>query len=196
MSVTSIIVIIGVVAVIIWKKSKKSSPSATTSGYESEYIEDSSDGEVDTYDFSSNPVLKKGLDRLKSVVTPNKHGEFNDAKKIGKTIASINEEVSAVLPAGSEAYVEYFESLYRNVIVYMLNSSNRMQAEATAYTLEQQAAWEKTGKSQTFVKGLSEDSLVAKAEVIMAVCEKCWFGNIKTTMFRKHMEKYNLPRCE
>lgn len=75
----------------------------------------------------------------------------------------------------------------------MRRSQVNMQAEATEYTLLQQYDWETKGKCQTFVKGLSEDPLVAKAEIIMSICEKCWFKNIKTTMFRKDMEKFNLP---
>lgn len=76
----------------------------------------------------------------------------------------------------------------------MLGSGNNMLVSALEYTREQQMDWIEKGKSQTFVKGMSDDPLVAKAEVIMSVCEKCWFKNIKATMFREDLEKHNLPK--
>lgn len=191
----SIIIILIVVAVIVFAVVKKKnanpgtiSTSNTAGRVSSEVLE----GDVE--DFSANPILADGLSKLKSAVAPNKHGEYNDAKKIGKTIATINEQVSTILKPGSEEYVKYFHSLYRAVIGSMVSSSDSKMKKAIEYTLNQQAEWEQTGKCQTFVKGLSEDSLVAEAEVIMTACEKCWFDQIKTTMWRKDMEKFNLPK--
>lgn len=193
----NIVIILIVVAVIIFvvKKNKKdtskhvdeSTPSAAT------YTSTASSS-VNVAEFSDNPILAEGLAKLKSAVTPNRHGEYNDAKKIGKTIGAINEKVSTILTPDSEEYVEYFHSLYHAVIGVMISSPDSKMRNAIEYTLNQQAEWEQHGKCQTFVKGLSEDSLVAEAEVIMTACEKCWFDNVKTTMWRKDMEKFNLPK--
>lgn len=151
---------------------------------------------VENGDFSRNPILADGLAKLKKVVAPDKYGDYNDCKKVGKTIAKINEEVSTVLRPGSSEYVEYFHSLYHAVIASMYNSPDKKMKETMEYTLHQQEEWEKTGKCQTFRTGLSPDPLIAEAEVIMTACEKCWFKNIKATIWRKDLEKYNLPKSE
>lgn len=188
---TVLILAIIVVVVILLKKKNKSSDQAASAAA-AQVSAEFSTGE--TADFLSNPVLAAGLAKLKAVVVPDKHGDYNDCKKVGKTIAKINEEVSAVLTPGSEEYINYFHALYRTVIGSMRSSSDNMMSSAMEYTLIQQEEWMENGKCQTFVKGLSDDPLVAEAEVIMAACEKCWFKNIKTTMWRKDMEKYNLPK--
>lgn len=191
MSIVVILIVVAVIVFVVKKKKAKSADEPTSS--KAAYAPMASSA-ADPSDFSANPVLAAGLTKLESVVAPNKYGEYNDCKKVGKTIAEINEKVSAVLKPGTEEYVEYFHSLYHTVISSMISSSDSKMKDAIEYTLNQQAEWEQNGKCQTFVKGLSEDPLIAEAEVIMTACEKCWFSNIKTTMWRKDMEKYNLPK--
>lgn len=189
MSVIVFIIVVAVVIVVVRKsKSRSAEHEVSQVTYETAELPSGA-----TADFSDNPVLVSGLNKLRAVVSPDKYGDYNDCKKVGKTIGEINEEVSAILQPGSPEYVEYFHSLYRAVIGSMLSSPDDKMREAIAYTLNQRQEWLQTGKCQTFVKGLSEDPLVADAEVIMTACEKCWFGNLKTTMWRKDMEKFNLP---
>lgn len=193
MSITTLIVIILVVAVVIYRRissnNKKELPVRNTdNAIPPEYSTETGE------DIEENPLFRKSLDKLTSVVMPDKYGDFNEAKKIGKTIAKINEEVSGYIKPGTEEYVRFFDVLYIIVMGRMLRSGNNMLVSALEYTREQQMDWIEKGKSQTFVKGMSDDPLVAKAEVIMSVCGKCWFKNIKATMFREDLEKHNLPK--
>lgn len=151
-----IIITLAVIAIIIVavKKSKGSKASPSIQKLETQVTLDSN---TDFSKFQNNEILNWGLNTLLAVVSPDKHGDFNDAKKVGKTIAQINSEVSTVLQPGSQDYIEYFNTIYENVIYSMRRSQVNMQAEATEYTLLQQYDWETKGKCQTFVKGLSED---------------------------------------
>lgn len=200
MSITSLIILFLVATIVIYIRNnsgkKRDTPVRNSDNVTPEqpiYSAESGENEADD-DIEGDPLFKKSLDKLTSVVMPDKYGDFNDAKKIGKTIAKINEEVSGYIRPGTEKYVRFFDVLYTIVMGRMLKSGNKMLISALEYTREQQMDWIEKGKSQTFVKGMSDDPLVAKAEVIMSVCEKCWFKNIKTTMFRKDLEKHNLPK--
>ena len=200
MSITSLIILFLVATIVIYIRNNSGKKRDTpVRNYDNVtpgqpiYSAESGENEADD-DIEGDPLFKKSLDKLTSVVMPDKYGDFNDAKKIGKTIAKINEEVSGYIRPGTEKYVRFFDVLYTIVMGRMLKSGNKMLISALEYTREQQMDWIEKGKSQTFVKGMSDDPLVAKAEVIMSVCEKCWFKNIKTTMFRKDLEKHNLPK--
>lgn len=191
-----IVIVIAIIVVVVIRNKKKTGAAVQRSSEGTLPNAKSQYDQVEEQDLSNNPVLAEGLKTLLKVVTPDKYGDYNDCKKVGKTIEKINKDVSAILQPGSSEYVEYFHSLYHTVIDSMYNSSDKKMKETMEYTIHQQEEWEKTGKCQTFRTGLSPDSLVAEAEVIMTACEKCWFKNIKATIWRKDLEKYNLPKSE
>lgn len=137
--------------------------------------------------------LQSVVTKLLNAFSPNKNGEFNDAKACGLALAETDATVSKILGKRSDNYVVFFAVSYDRILSSMLGSDNATLIEYARYTLDQVEEYYATGKCQTFVKGLHPDGLVARAEILMAIIEKCWFGNKKTTMFRKDMEKHTLP---
>lgn len=141
----------------------------------------------------STGALQTATGDLMKVFFPNKHGEFNDAKACAKHIANAEEVAAKMLGKGTTDYVIFFATIYDQIMARMLSSDNKKIVEFASYTLTQANEYYSTGKCQTFVKGLHPDGLAARAEILMAVTEKCWFDEKKTTMFRKDMEKRTLP---
>lgn len=203
---TTIIIILIIVAIIYFAtKSKKQNDNATTAApatgsddaFDDLIAETIGSSRALQTDENAAPVDKALLDQkvteLTQVMMPNKHGDFNDMKKVGKTLAKMNEEISKTYAKGTPEYDTFFNALYAMTLFRILHSGNEKLKAVTQYTIVEWDQCLDNGVSKSFKKGVSEDLLVSKAELLMAIAEKCWFDNIKLTLFRKDMEKYNLP---
>lgn len=194
----TIIVLIAVVGVVVYSKSKKKKTVTIDPERSAALRAASSEATIEDFDefmrkFDYGGVLTNAFNSLRQAVLPDKYGKYKFEDKVGKIFKKINEEVSQVLEPGSENYVNFFKVLYWKVMREMSKSSDPKMVEYLEYSISEREEWETKGKSQTFCKGMSDDPLVATAEVIMAAVAKCLYKNKKTTMFRKDMEKYNLP---